>query len=217
MRRKKCVCLKQKLINEAYSRSNLGKILQKQNFDTFTFEYYSKEKVEGHELSPYANMVKIYDKCKSFCDNFDNMEKGLLFYGSPGLGKTFLSSCIAKDLMDKGKTVIYTRATKLFSLYEEYRFGKSDNKEAIDDIYNADLLIIDDLGSEMQSKNNFSFLFDVICERMAEGKKIIINTNLNIAELEKVYSTRFTSRIYEFFLPLRFYGRDIRIQKMVKS
>ncbi len=212
----KCSCLRQKLINEAYSRSNLGKILNKQNFENFSFDYYSKEKTDGHEISPYANMVKIYERCHNFCNNFNDTEKGLLFYGSPGLGKTFLSSCIAKELIDKGKVVIYTRATKLFSLYENYRFGKA-NKETVDDIYNADLLIIDDLGTEPQNKNNFSFLYDIICERMTEGKKVIINTNLNLGELEKMYSARFTSRIYEFFVPLRFYGKDIRIQKIVNE
>ena len=210
----KCACYKQKLANELYSRSNLGKILDKQNFGNFSFDYYSKEKVNGHELSPYSNMVKIYDRCRSFCDDFDNTERGLLFYGSPGLGKTFLSSCIAKELMDKGKVVIYMRAAKLFSLYEDCRFG---NKDGLNDIYEADLLIIDDLGTEPQNRNNFSFLFDIICERMTEGKKIIINTNLSLGELEKMYSSRLTSRIYEFFVPLRFYGSDIRIKKLVEE
>lgn len=209
---KKCKCLLQKLINEAYAKSNLGDILKKQNFDTFSFDYYSKENI-GEDISPYENMKKIYNRCKKFCDDFENEEKSLLFYGSTGLGKTFLSSCIAKDLIDKGKTVIYTRATKLFNVYEDYKFGRNDDRSAIDNLYSADLLIIDDLGTEPQNKNNTAFLFDLISERIAENKKIIINTNLSISELAKIYSSRFASRIYESFDPRRFFGEDIRIQK----
>lgn len=209
---KKCKCLLQKLINEAYAKSNLGDILKKQNFDTFSFDYYSKENI-GEDISPYENMKKIYNRCKKFCDDFENEEKSMLFYGSTGLGKTFLSSCIAKDLIDKGKTVIYTRATKLFNVYEDYKFGRNDDRSAIDNLYNADLLIIDDLGTEPQNKNNTSFLFDLISERISENKKIIINTNLSIGELAKMYSSRFASRIYESFDPRRFFGEDIRIQK----
>lgn len=209
---KKCKCLLQKLINEAYAKSNLGDILKKQNFDTFSFDYYSKENI-GEDISPYENMKKIYNRCKKFCDDFENEEKSLLFYGSTGLGKTFLSSCIAKDLIDKGKTVIYTRATKLFNVYEDYKFGRNDDKSLIDNLYNADLLIIDDLGTEPQNKNNTAFLFDLISERISENKKIIINTNLSISELAKIYSSRFASRIYESFDPRRFFGEDIRIQK----
>lgn len=210
---KKCKCLFQKLINEAYAKSNLGDVLKKQNFNTFSFDYYSKISSDN-KMSPYDNIVRIYNYCKKFCDNFENEEKSLLFYGSTGLGKTFLSSCIAKEIMDKGKTVIYTRAAKLLNIYEDYKFGRNDDKSLIDNLYSSDLLIIDDLGTEPLNKNNFSFLFDLISDRLSEGKKIIINTNLNMAEIEKAYSSRFSSRIYESFMIYGFYGEDIRILKM---
>ncbi len=213
---KKCRCLIQKLINEAYSRSNLGDILKKQNFDTFSFEYYSKEK-NGSELSPNENMIKIYNRCREYCDNFQNEEKSLLFSGSTGLGKTFLSSCIAKKIMDKGQTVIYTRATKLFNIYEDYKFGRNSDKSVLDNLYTADLLIIDDLGTEVQNKNNISFLFDLICERLSKEKKMIVNTNLSVNEIAKIYSSRFASRIYESFEIYKFYGEDIRIKKLKNS
>lgn len=209
---KKCRCLKQRLINEAYSKSNLGDILSVQNFGTFSFDYYSKEKTDG--ISPFETMTAIYNRAKTFCENFDNEEKGLVFYGSTGLGKTFLSSCIAKEIIDSGKSVIYSRAARFFGMYEDYKFGRSDNKELIDEVYKCDLLIIDDLGTEAKNNMNLSFLFDVVSERTASGKKIIINTNFDLGEIAKNYSQRFTSRIFEFFIPCKFIGSDIRLQKM---
>lgn len=212
---KKCRCFTQKLINAAYAKSNLGEILSKQNFDTFSFKYYSQEG-KDNEISPYSNMVRIYERCKKFCDNFENEEKSLFFYGHTGLGKTFLSSCIAKELMDKGRTVIYTRATKLFNIYEDYKFGRNSDKSIIDNLYSADLLIIDDLGTEPNNKNNFAFLFDLMCDRLADNKKMIVNTNLSVGEIAKIYSSRFASRIYESFMVYKFYGDDIRIKKITE-
>ena len=212
----KCQCFKQKLINAAYSVSNIEETIKTQNFDTFSFDYYSKD-IGENGVSVYDNMTKIYNNCKRFCDNFDNETKGLVFYGSTGLGKTFLSSAIAKELMDKGKMVIYIRATKLFSINEDYKFGRNTDRSVIDNIYKADLLIIDDLGTEPFNKNNLAFLFDVINERTANNKKIIINTNLQISEITKMYSMRFTSRLYEYFMMYKFYGEDIRIQKLRRS
>lgn len=210
---RKCRCFKQRLINEAYSMSNMSEIIKKQNFNTFSFDYYSKSSSDG-EASPYENMVRIYNSCKRFCENFDSEIKSLLFYGPTGLGKTFLSSAVAKEIMDNGKTVVYVRATRLFAMNEDYKFGRSSDRSVIDNIYNADLLIIDDLGTEPYNKNSISFLFDVINERIAENKKMIINTNLQLNELTKLYSTRFTSRLYEYFILYKFYGEDIRIQKL---
>lgn len=212
---KKCICLKQKLINVAYSKSNLGEILEKQNFSKFSFDYYSKIPVENND-SPYETMQRIYKCAVNFCKNFDNETKGLIFYGKTGLGKTFLSSCIAKELMDNGKTVIYARAAKMFGIYEDYKFGRNSDKSIIDEIYNCDLLIIDDLGTEPKSNINVSFLFEVINERMSDNKKIIINTNLDMPELSKMYSQRFISRVFEYFIINKFIGEDIRLQ-MVTS
>lgn len=209
----KCKCFKQKIISAAYYLSNMSEMIKEQNFDKFSFDYYSKEKTD-EGISPYDNMTKIYEGCKNFCENFESNEKSLMFYGSVGLGKTFLSSSIAKELMDKGHTVVYVRATGLFNAYEDYRFGRNTDRSVIENIYGSDLLIIDDLGTEPNSANNLSFLFDVINERINKGKKIIINTNLSLGELTKMYSTRFTSRLYEHFNMYKFMGEDIRLQKL---
>ncbi|MCX7714784.1 MAG: ATP-binding protein [Clostridia bacterium] len=217
---KKCKCFEQKLINAAYSNSNLGKSLREQNFDMFSFSYYSKKEIPNENVSPFERMQNIYDICLNFAKNFDSYPKSLLFYGGSGLGKTFLSSCIAKALLDQGKTVIYTRATRLFSMYEDYKFGRNNSgvvREQIDKIFDVDLLIIDDLGTEQQNKTTTPFLFDILNTRLLQEKKIIISTNYTMNELTKIYSLRFTSRIYEYFTPLKFLGDDIRVQKMIDN
>lgn len=210
---KRCRCFEQQLINEAYAMSDLGEVLKYENFDTFSLEYYSAVNGENG-VSERDNILKILDRAKKLCNNFDTERKGLLFYGSTGLGKTFLSNCIAKALMDKGKTVAYTRATRMFLVYEDYKFGRDDDKSKLDRLYDADLLIIDDLGTENQNKMNLAFLDDLINERAARGKKFIISTNLKMDELSKVYSKRLTSRLVEYCILNRFYGSDIRLQKL---
>lgn len=208
----KCVCFKQKLINEAYAVSSMDSMIARQNFDTFSLDYYSDTKKNG--ISPRENMIKILNGCKRFCENFDSEDNSLFFFGGVGLGKTFMSSAVAKEVMDKGKTVFYTSAAKLFTLYEDYHFGRNTDRSFIDNVYGCDLLIIDDLGTEMSGKNNVPFLFNIVNERIASGKKMIINTNLGIENLDENYTQRFTSRVYENFYIYEFMGQDIRMKKL---
>lgn len=210
---KMCVCLKQSLINDAYSSSNIGELMKKNNFDNFKFDYYSKEKGKYND-SPFENITRIYNRTKNFCEEFDITDKSLFFYGTTGLGKTFLSCAAAKELIEAGKTVVYVRASKLFTMFEDYKFGRLKDKSAIESLYDCDLLIIDDLGSEADNKLNASVLFDVFDERISKGKKFIINTNLDLKEIGKVYSMRFMSRIMENFIICNFYGEDIRYKML---
>lgn len=217
VKNKKCSCFKQKLIERAYSQSNLGKLLYDQSFEEFSLDYYSLRKKTDQELSDRENMKDIFNTCKEFCNNFNDTKKSLLMIGKPGLGKTFLSNCIAKEILNSCKTVVYIRATSLFSSYEDYRFGRNKSGEfEFDRLYNSDLLIIDDLGTENITKSGISFLFDLLNERIDKNKKMIINSNFTMNEISKTYSTRITSRIYEFFQILHFTGDDIRIQKLSK-
>lgn len=211
---KKCKCFIQKQIDYEYESSNMSNLLRVQNFDTFKFDYYSKDIKDGEQISPYDNMQKNYRRIKEFCSDFKN-RKSMLFYGESGLGKTFLSSCVAKELIDNGKTVLYTRATKLFSIYDDYKFNRDSsdvNREMIKRVYECDLLIIDDLGTEFQSKNTAAFLFDIINERCSNNKKMIISTNLTLPLLTEAYTYRFTSRLFEYFDLIKFIGDDIRVQ-----
>ena len=207
----KCECLKKKLIEAGYEKSNLGNLIKTQNFDSFSFDYYSKEKGKS-KFSPYEFIKLAYDEAKKFCDDL-SASKSLMFYGSTGLGKTFLSSCIAKEVIDRGFDVRFMSASKLFSVYDDYKFGRGDdaeNKDIIDSAYSCDLLIIDDLGTEFITSNSLSFFYDILNDRIINNKKIIISTNLSIEELNAKYTPRFLSRLYESFKTLKFEGENIR-------
>lgn len=207
-----CRCFKEKIAEKTYMVSSLGKTMQGMSFDNFSLEYYSDKK-QG-DFCERENMEYILGSAKDFCENFDSAKRSILFYGAPGLGKTFISVSIARDLLAKGRTVTYISAARLFSAYEDYKFGREEkNEEFFNDLYNSDLLIIDDLGTEFISKASVSFLFELVNERIINGKKVIINTNLTPEALEKEYSVRFMSRVFEHFDVFRFYGKDIRIQK----
>lgn len=208
----RCSCFRQKVIDHLYKQSNMSDILEKQNFSTFRLDYYSDKPVKGREKTPYENMLNIKRYCEQFAADFDEQHKSLIFYGDTGLGKTFMSSCIAKYLMDNGRTVLYIRAAKLFRMFDDDKFGRLT--DGMEDVYRSDLLIIDDLGTESVYKNNNSYLLELVNERIITGRKMIINTNLNFEALEKQYTKRFSSRILENFNMLYFYGEDIRRQKL---
>ena len=207
----RCSCFSQKLLDYTYKQSRMGELLKNQNFDSFRLDYYSKSPVKGLKFSPYENMEKILTYCRNYVENFDNMNKSLCFYGDTGLGKTFMSCCIAKDLMDRGKTVLYMRAAKLFRMFDDEKFGR--NTDGLNELYDCDMLIIDDLGTETDSKFNSSYLLELINERIINNKNIVLNTNLNFKGMEEKYTKRFSSRLTESFIVMYFYGEDIRRKK----
>ena len=212
---KKCACFKQRLISGAYRQSNLGSVLSRENFGTFDIDLFSDQRVKGYSKTPKQNMLDILSRCESFVHNFDHDNgDNLLFYGSNGLGKTFMCNCIAKKLLDKGKPVLYLTAFKLFKVLEEYRFRPSESRMArdqLDFILTCDLLIIDDLGTELTNSFTTSELFNIINTRLLERKKTIISTNLQPGELLETYGQRVFSRISAHYRALEFYGRDLRM------
>lgn len=209
----KCECFKEQLREYGYERSNIGSLIKKQNFENFDFSYYSDEK-NKKGISPLDYIKTAYKLSLKFCENFKDADS-ILFYGNSGLGKTYLSSCIAKRLIDDGKNVRYMSASRLFSVYDDYKFNKGDyeeNKAVIDDAYNCDLLIIDDLGTEFFTSNSLAFMYDLMNERIIKGKKFVISTNLSIKEIEKKYTPRFISRLNECFVAVKLEGENIRIK-----
>lgn len=212
----KCKCFKQKLIVKAYDMSNLSDILERENFQTFKLDIFSDEAFEGQSLTPRENMMNTLNVCEGFVFNFDvNREDNLLFYGETGTGKTFLTNCIAKALLDRGKIVIYQTAFRLLEILEEIRFRNSDNKEKYKLLFEADLLIIDDLGTEMTNTFTNSELFNIINSRLLANKKTIISTNLSPKEIMDRYDDRIFSRLFSRFTVLHFFGKDLRWERAI--
>lgn len=214
---KYCSCFRQKLINKYYQQSNLNEILRTENFDTFNFEYYSSRPYENEELSPRENIERIYAYAVNYTKNFDKINESLFFYGSSGLGKTFLSNCIAKELLDKGKVVIYQTAANLMDIIRRCRFEENSNYNELNELLECDFLIIDDLGTEPVTPYSYSELFNIINTRILNKKKMLISTNFQLNDIIQNYPERITSRILGHFTLFKFYGEDIRIQKKFKK
>lgn len=209
----KCSCFKQKLINKYYAQSNLKDLVKRENFDSFDISLYSTEKNPDEDISPRENMQQILTHCISVSNNFENLKESLFFYGNSGLGKTFLSNCIAKDLLDAGKVVIYQTSANLIETIRKLKFDENVSKDQIENLMDCDLLIIDDLGTEPATSFSHSELFNIINTRILNGKNMIISTNYSLNNLLSIYPERITSRILGNFKMFKFFGADIRIMK----
>lgn len=205
---KMCSCLRKEFIIAGMENSGLGKLLKTQSFDNFSLRFYSgrDEVIMKHNA----------DKLKKFAENFTSEStESFLLLGATGLGKTHLSTSVAKVVIERGYDVLYRTAQDIMSVFERQRFGngyQGDGSER--EFFEADLLIIDDLGTEVVTQYTVSWLYDIINSRTNEDKPTIINTNLTQEELRARYADRITSRIFGEFLPLMFTGRDIRLQKL---
>ena len=205
---------KQALINEYYKMSNISKNFKTQNFNTLDLSLFSDDIIPELNISSKQNILEISAICEMFVQNFtkDN-EENLLFYGDTGLGKTFMSNCIAKALLDKGFTVIYQTSFKMFEIIEEYKFHNINNsisKENYNNLFECDLLIIDDLGTELTNTFTVSELFMILNTRLLNKKKTIISTNFSLGKLAETYTERISSRIFDKFTLVKFVGKDLR-------
>lgn len=217
-----CSCLKQRIFDEEYNKSNISN-LKMQNFENFSDMLYSNEINEEKyhaKISPRENIKRIKDLCMNFIQNFDDYnEKNLLFTGNTGLGKTFLSSCIANELLNQRKNVLYQTAPVMLDTIIDYRFGKSNmDKTMYDNLLNVDLLIIDDLGTECMNQMKFTELFNIINTRLLNQNhvmKTIISTNLSLQNLYDTYDERIVSRIVGNYNICYFFGDDIRFKKRI--
>ena len=211
-----CSCFKARVIEELYDNSHIRTVLEKENFNTFTYKYYSRTPKGTEEKSQleYANgAVKVANK---FIENFKDSDTNIFIYGNTGSGKTFLVNCIAKEIIEQGFSVVYLSAVHFFDVLSERMYknyddpSKTDRLEIVD---SCDLLIIDDLGTELVNSFTQSALFDCINDRILKGKHTIISSNLSLKELQQNYSERIFSRIISGYRLLKLYGDDIRMKK----
>ena len=220
----RCHCLKQASIDLVYTQSNLRNILQTENFSNFSFDYYSdsKDMIDpATQYTPLEAAQNAVAQCRNFIRSFEKPDdfQNLLIFGDTGIGKTFLSNCVAKELLDTGHSVIYFSAHQLFELLTDQQFGRTSQFSAADyrNIFDCDLLIIDDLGTEAINTMTTSQFFVCLNERILNHKSTLISTNLELTELATYYSERIFSRIFNNFTVLHLFGNDIRIQKKLNE
>ena len=209
---KMCDCMKRALILAGYESSGLGKLMQTQTFDSFSLDFYrAKSEI-------YEKMKHNFEFIKRFAEEFSTGKcVNLALFGGTGLGKTHLSTAAAKTVIDRGYDVLYVTAVSMIADFEKERFGSgySDTDAgSLGRYYDCDLLIIDDIGTEVTNQFTVSVLYNVINVRLAKQKSTVISTNLAPAELRSRYWDRIASRIFGEYTPLLFEGTDIRMQKL---
>lgn len=218
---KKCHCFKQAEIELLYNQSGIREKLASENFEHFSLDFYDNTKVDKNSgRTAYEYMRRTLDFCWEYIDRFAEEKGNILFTGKAGRGKTFLSSCIAKELMDRRFSVVYLSATDMFDVLSRSRFSyepAEEDQEMNQYILDCDLLIIDDLGTELINTFTTSQLFYCVNERMNRKLGTIISTNLPVNSLRDEFTDRVTSRIMSGYTIIPLYGEDIRIQKKLKG
>ena len=224
----KCHCLQSKIRKLLYAQSNLENILDKENFENFSFDYYDDKTIlSGQNMTNAAYMDGVKKFCEKYIDKYFNVDKSknatdsvegnyrrsIVFSGNTGVGKTYLSNCIAKVLLDRYYSVIYLSAKELFETMVKVNIEKNEEQRyslLAKEVYDCDMLIIDDLGSELFNHFTTSEFFHIINRRINTEKSTIISTNLSLDKMRDTYSERVTSRIRKSFIYIRLFGNDIR-------
>jgi len=214
-----CRCLKQYYTREQSRELSQMLDLGSQSFDSFSLDWYSERHVDTLDSSARRWMTEIYDTCADYAHQFGKRHANLLLFGAPGLGKTHLSAAIAREVSEKGFSVVYDTAGHVFERFEQQKFGKEDGEAVSSDverILNADLLILDDLGTEMTTAFVQSALYQIINTRLLEKRSTIISTNLTPPQIAQRYTPQIASRLEGEYEILPFVGEDIRKQKKLK-
>ena len=211
----KCHCFVQASIDLLYTQSNIKDILEEENFNTFRLDFYSDKPDEKTGNSPLNAAAKAVETAKLFIRQFSLEYQNLLLCGNTGTGKTFLTNCIAKEILEKSYSVLYFSASQLFAQLGEATFSRDESKKNSiqQDIVSCDLLIIDDLGTELTNAFVATSLFTCLNERHLQKKSTIISTNLSLKDLRDKYSERISSRISLNYKIIKLYGDDIRVKK----
>lgn len=218
---RRCHCFERERIRVLYAQSNIQEVLQRENFGTFSFDYFDdSRKLPGLGMTESFYMRQVVERCRRFAARFPDDGMNILFTGSTGVGKTFLTNCIAKELIDRYVSVIYLSSHDLFEIFSRYKFSREaeeDVEETYRHILECEMLIVDDLGTEVNNSFVSSQLFYCINERINRRKGTIISTNLSMNMLQDTYSDRVTSRIMSHYMHIPLYGGDIRMKKRQSS
>ena len=221
-----CVCFRQAAIDLLYKRSRIREIIGDESFDSIRLDYYPEEMTNpesGEKIPCRAYMSDAINLIKDFAENFpNNPSDSLILSGKTGVGKTLLSHCVARSVLDKCCSVVYMTAPGLVKSFEEdlrHSTNYEDDYTGTDNpLFDCDLLIIDDLGTEMVNSFTISRLFYCLNERLVNHKGVLINTNLSYTDLRNTYTERITSRIFAEYNVIGLYGDDIRfIKKFAKT
>ena len=186
----------------------------KESFNQFRLDYYPDRVDPQYGASPRTIMERNFQNCRRYAATFNLNAGNLLFVGGTGLGKTFLSACIARTVADRGYSVVYETAAHLFGKLEKARFNPTEESRREAEKFTAcDLLIVDDLGTEMPGQFVTASLYSLLNDRMLAGKPMVVSTNLNVDEVSRRYTPQIASRLYGGFQRLTFVGEDIRVLK----
>lgn len=208
-----CHCLRELCAQEQKKELTLLNVGQ-ERFEQFRLDYYPNKMDPSMGVNIRSLMEKTYQTCRNYAENFSEKSPNLLFSGSTGLGKTFLSACIARTVAEKGWSVVYESASHLFTKLERAKFSADLDARTETEKYSAcDLLIVDDLGTEMGSQFTVAALYTLVNDRLLGGKPTIISTNLNTEDLNKRYSAQIASRLNGAYIRVPFLGDDIRVKK----
>ena len=219
--REKCHCFRQTEIDFLYTQSNLKEVLERENFSRFCLDYYGdRADYPGRQLSPRENILRVMKSCRDLVEHADQFPVNILFTGPAGVGKTYLTHCIAKEMLDRYRSVIYLTSNDLFDTLSKSKFEYKPDADSTcmhQHILDCDMLIIDDLGTELNNTFTTSQLFYCLNERAAAKSSTVISTNLSIAAMTESYSERVTSRLLSSYKIWEIYGEDIRIKKLLRE
>lgn len=209
-----CRCLRRYYAQEQQQELSRMLDLGTQSFDTFSLDWYSDRVEPGQRRSAREHMEeRVYNSCAEYAHSFGRRPANLLLFGAPGLGKTHLSAAIAREVSEQGRSVVYDTAAHVFERFEQQKFGREDGETVSSDVervLTCDLLILDDLGTEMTTAFVQSALYQIVNTRLMEKKSTIISTNLSPEKIAQRYSPQIASRIEGEYQLLPFVGEDIR-------
>ena len=220
---KMCTCLKKLCAQEQIAELSKLLDLGEQSFDTFSLDVYSPSPWRGSGISPRENMEMVYEICLNYAQKFGRLYFNNLFLsGAPGLGKTFLSACIARTVSENGFSVVYDTAGNVFAQFEARKFQRDsdDGREARDETrryLHCDLLILDDLGSELTTQFTQSALYTLINSRLTADRRTVISSNLSMEDVRRRYAPQIASRLEGEYRVLPFFGEDIRLLRKQRS